>query len=87
MKKPETIDRVVGALRIGVAALAVAVGLLLALRIPLIATFRAGLVVLAAFELLAFGRRALSLDARPIMWAEIAVKLAVLGAAYVALGS
>lgn len=82
-----TLDRAVGAVRIAVAALALAVALLLALKIPLVATFRAALLVLAAVEVLAFGRRVLSSDARPLLWVEIAVKLAVLAAAYLVLAS
>lgn len=88
MEKAETVDRVIGALRIGVAALAVAVALLIGLKVPLIATFRSGLVLLAAFEVLSFGRCALSSEgARPIAWAEIVLKLAVLATAYVVLAT
>jgi hypothetical protein len=72
------------AVRTGTAALAVAVALFLLLRIPLIATFRAALIVLAALEVLSFGRRALSRDWSAALWAEIAVKLAVLTVAYLA---
>lgn len=75
------------ALRAATAGLAVAVGLLLLLRIPLVATFRTTLVILAALEILSFGRQALS--ARPGVREPLAliVKLVVLGVAYVALGS
>jgi hypothetical protein len=79
-------DRAVAAVRTGTAALAVAVALFLLLRIPLLATFRVSLVVLAALELLSFGRRALSRDARAALWAEVALKLAVLAVAYLAVG-
>ena len=72
------------AVRTATAALAVAVALFLLLRIPLIATFRAALIVLAALEVLSFGRRALSRDWGAALWAEIAVKLAVLTVAYLA---
>ena len=72
------------AVRTGTAALAVAVALFLLLRISLIATFRAALIVLAALEVLSFGRRALSRDGGAALWAEIAVKLAVLTVAYLA---
>lgn len=81
------VERAVSAIRIATAGLAIAVALLLALKIPLIATFRAALIVLAASEVLAFGRKALSSDARRVAWAEIALKLIVLGAAYVALAA
>ena len=87
MSTPSAVDRAAGAARLGVAALAIAVALLLLLKVPLIATFRAGLIVLAALEVLQFGRRVLSSDARPVMWAEIAVKLAVLAVAYLVLSS
>jgi hypothetical protein len=80
-----TFDRAVAVARTGVAALALAVALLLLFKVPLIATFRAGLIVLAALELLAFGRRALSRDAHLSLWVEIALKLAVLAAAYLVL--
>ncbi len=82
-----TLDRVLAAVRTGIAALALAVALLLLFKVPLLATFRAALVVLAALELLAFGRRALSRDARATNWVEIAAKLAVLGAAYLVLAA
>lgn len=85
MRSLRTMDRAVDAIRVGTAALAIAVALLLTLKIPLIATFRAGLILLAAFEVLAFGRRALSSDTGPLVWAEIAVKLAVLVTAYLVL--
>lgn len=78
-------ERALAAARTGTAALAIAVALSLLLRIPLIATFRAALIVLAALELLAFGRRALSTAVAPSAWLEIGVKLAVLAAAYLAL--
>jgi hypothetical protein len=74
------------AVRTGTAALAVAVALFLLLHIPLVATFRAALIVLAALEVLSFGRRVLSRDATVALWAEIAVKLAVLVIAYLAVG-
>ncbi len=80
-------DRAVATMRIAVAALAFAVAVLLALKVPLLATFRAGLIVLAALEVLAFGRRVLSSDAGPMPWAEIALKLAVLAGAYLVLAS
>lgn len=85
---PTRIERLVSAARTGTAALAVGVALFLLLRVSLVATFRAALIVLAALEVLSFGWRALSIEARPAAaWIEIAVKLAVLAAAYVAVGS
>lgn len=80
-----TFDRGVAVVRTGVAALAMAVAVQLLVRIPLIPTFRAALIVLAALEVLAFGRRALSGGERPAGWLELAVKLVVLAAAYLAL--
>ncbi len=87
MARLSPIDRVLVPVRTGTAALAIAVALALLAKVPLIATFRAALVVLAALEVLSFGRRALSSDARLATWIEIVAKLAVLTAAYVALGS
>ena len=81
-----TIERVIAPVRHGVAALALAVGIALLFKIPLVATFRAALIVLAALELLSFGQRALSGRAGAVLWLEIVVKLAVLGGAYLALG-
>lgn len=80
-----TLDRVLASARTGAAALAIAVGLAL-LKVPLIATFRAALVVLAALELLSFGHRALSASPGARAWVEIALKLAVLAAGYAAVG-
>jgi len=87
MARLNPIDRVLTPVRTGTAALALAVALALLAKVPLIATFRAAVILLAALELLAFGRRALSTDARLATWIEIVAKLAVLTAAYVALGS
>jgi len=78
------LERLLAAARAGTAALAVAVALFLLFKVPLLATFRAALIALAALELLAFGRRALSAQLRPVAWVEIAVKLAVLAGAYLA---
>ncbi|MBI2324489.1 MAG: hypothetical protein HYU87_05970 [Chloroflexi bacterium] len=80
-----TLGPAAAAVRTGVAALAIAVALQLLLRIPLVATFRAALIALAAIEVLAFGQRALSMGVRPLGWIELAVKLAVLAVAYLAL--
>lgn len=82
---PAALDRAVAAVRTGTAGMAVAVALFLLLRIPLIATFRGALIVLAALELLGFGREALSRDVSRAQVAGIVVKLAVLAAASVAL--
>lgn len=76
-------ERAVGAMRIATAALAVGVMLLLAFKMPLLATFRGALIALAAFEMLAFGRRVLSSGTRPWLSVEIVVKLTVLAAAYI----
>lgn len=81
------LDRMVGTIRLATAALAVAVALLLLMRIPLIETFRASLILLAALEVLSFGRQALSTDAWLRPAATLLVKLAVLATAYVALAS
>lgn len=61
--------------------------LLLLLRVPLVPTFRAALVLLAALEVLAYGRRELSGVTGARERLEIAVKLALLAAAYVALSA
>ncbi len=82
-----SLDRPVAAIRTGLGALALAVALLLLFRVPLVATFRAGLILLAALEVLAFGRRALSRGTPVLAWAEIGVKLVVLAVAYLVLGS
>ncbi len=86
MARLNPIDRVLTPVRTGTAALALAVALALLVRIPLIATFRGALIVLAALEVLSFGWRALSGGARPRAWVEVIVKLAVLAVAYLALG-
>lgn len=80
-------DRAVAAVRTATAGLAVGVALLLLLRIPLLATFRGALLVLAALEVLAFGRAALSASASLRLWVELTLKLAILAAAYLALGT
>ncbi len=90
MRTPPATDRLsaaVGIVRTATAALAVAVALSLLLRVPVVATFRASLLILAALEILAFGRAALSRASwrRPAV--ELVVKLAILGAAYSALSS
>jgi hypothetical protein len=81
-----TIERVLAPVRTGTAALAIAVGLALLVKIPLIATFRAAIVALAALEVLSFGQRALSANAGVGVWIELLVKLAVLVVAYLAVG-
>lgn len=70
--------------RAAVAGMAVALGLFLLFHAPLVATFRAALVALAALEVLAFGT-ALVRGAAWRAWVEIGVKLAVLGGGYAAL--
>lgn len=79
------LERALATARTGIAALAVAVALLLLLRVPLIATFRGALVVLAALEILAFGWVLLERGARVRDWWTIAAKIAVLAGAYLAL--
>lgn len=81
------LERVARPLRTAVAGMAVAVALLLLLRIPLLASFRAALVVLAAVEVVGFGAAAVSRRITPVDVATVLVKLAVLGAAYLALSS
>lgn len=73
--------------RTGVAALALAIALLLLFHVQLITTFRASLLVLAALEILLFGRAVLSSASwrRPAI--EVLLKLIVLAGAYVALSS
>ena len=78
--------RFVAAMRIAAAALAVAVALFLLLRVSLLASFRAALVLLAALEVLQFGRRALAKDTGAALYVELAVKLVILAIAYVAVG-
>lgn len=63
-----------------------AVALLLLFRIPLIPVFRAGLIALAAIELLSFGAAAVSRDIGIRDVLAIGMKLLILGAAYLALG-
>jgi hypothetical protein len=67
--------------------MAVAVGLLLLFRIPLIASFRASLVVLAAVEILGFGAAFTSRRVGALELAATVLKLAVLAGAYLALSS
>ncbi len=80
-----TFDRAVAAVRTATAGMAVAVALLLAGLVPLIATFRAALIVLAALEILSFGRRALAGRRWVTEAAALALKLAILAAAYIVL--
>lgn len=82
-----SLDRTLAYVRTGTAALAVAVALFLLLRVPVVATFRAALVALAALELLAFGRQALAREGSWSEWSSVAVKLAVLAIAYLAVSS
>ena len=66
--------------------MAVAVALLLLFRIPLVASFRAALIALAAIELFSFGAAAVSrsVGVRDVL--AIGMKLLILAAAYLALG-
>ena len=84
---PEQRVEALGApVRTAVAGVAVAVAFLLLFRVPLIASFRAALIALAAIELLSFGAAAASrnVGARDVF--AIGMKLLILGAAYLALG-
>ena len=82
-----TLDRALTSARTATAALAVAVALFLLLRVPVVATFRGAVVVLAALELLAFGWLTLSRGARARDRLAIAMKVVVLGGAYLALST
>lgn len=86
-RRATILGRAVAAGRIAIAALSVAVALQLLFKISLIATFRAGLIALAALEVLHFGWRALSQGSSVVLWTEILIKLAVLAVAYAALSS
>jgi hypothetical protein len=79
------VERVARPFRTAIAGVAIVVALLLLFRIPLIASFRAGLIALAAIELLSFGAAAVSrnIGVRDVL--EVGVKLLILAAAYVAL--
>lgn len=80
------IERLAAYARHAVAGMAIAVALFLLLRISLISTFRVALLVLAAIEIVAFSRPLVRGEATRRSWLEIAVKLAVLGGGYLALG-
>ncbi len=82
-----SLERALRAVRTATAGLALGVALLLLLRIPIVETFRAALIVLAALELLSFGHRTLSGRSGVAAWVGLAVKLAVLAGAYVVLAS
>jgi hypothetical protein len=79
-------DRAVDAVRTAVAGIAVAVGLFVLLHVPLIASFRYAIIVLAALEVLSSGRRMLGGGPWVREAISLAVKVAILAAAYVALG-
>jgi hypothetical protein len=81
-----TFDRAVDTVRTGVAGIAVAAALFLLLRVPLLASFRAAILVLAALEVLASGRRMLSGGPWARELTTLGVKAAILVAAYLALG-
>ncbi len=80
------VEKLARPVRTAVAGVAIAVALLLLFRIPLIASFRASLIALAAIELFSFGAAAVSrsIGVRDVL--EIGVKLLILAAAYLALG-
>lgn len=82
----DRIARVATYARHAVAGMAIAVAVFLLLRVSLIATFRVALLVLAAIEIVAFSVPLMRGEARWRSWLEIAVKLAVLGGGYLALG-
>jgi hypothetical protein len=79
------VERLARPVRTAVAGVAIAVALLLLFRIPLVASFRAALIALAAIELFSFGAAAVSrsVGVRDVL--EIGVKLLILAAAYLAL--
>lgn len=81
----QRVEALAAPVRTAVAGVAIAVGLLLLFRIPLVASFRAALIGLAAIELLSFGAAAASrgIGIRDVL--AIAMKLLVLAGAYLAL--
>jgi hypothetical protein len=81
----QRLETLAAPVRTAVAGVAVAVALLLLFRIPLIASFRAALIGLAAIELLSFGAAAVSRNIGVRDALAIAMKLLVLAAAYLAL--
>ena len=82
----QRVEALAAPVRTAVAGVAIAVGLLLLFRIPLVASFRAALIALAAIELFSFGAAAVSrsIGVRDVL--AIGMKLLILGAAYLALG-
>lgn len=85
MTTEERVEALARPVRAAVAGMALAVGLFLLFRIPLVASFRAAVLALAAVELLAFGAVAVSRGAGPRDGLAIVTKLLVLGGAYMAL--
>ena len=79
------VERLARPVRTAVAGVAIAVALLLLFRIPLVASFRAALIALAAIELVSFGAAAASRNVGMRDVLAIAMKLLVLAAAYLAL--
>jgi hypothetical protein len=86
MTAEQRVEALAGRLRTAVGGVAVAVALLLLFRIPLIPSFRAALIALAAVELFSFGAAAVSrsIGTRDVL--AIGMKLLILAAAYLALG-
>lgn len=87
MTAEQRVEALAGPIRTAVAGMALAVGLLLLFRVPLITTFRIAVIALAAVELLEFGAAAVSRPVGPRDVLVVGVKLIVLGAAYLALSS
>ena len=79
-------ERAVGMVRTATAGIAVAVSLFLLFRVPLVASFRSGVIALAALEVLLAGRRALAGGPWLTESVALAVKVAVLAVAYLAVG-
>ena len=79
-------DRWVDAVRTAVAGIAVAAGLFVLLRVPVIASFRYALILLAALEVLSSGRRMLGGGPWVREAITLAIKIAILAGGYVALG-
>jgi uncharacterized membrane protein len=81
----ERVEAVARPIRTAVAGIALAVGLFLLFRIPLVASFRTAVLALAALELLSFGAAVVSRGAGVRDAITIVIKLAILGGAYLAL--
>ena len=81
-----SVERVTAAVRTATAGIAVAVALFLLFRVPLVASFRYALIVLAALEVLLAGRRVLAGRAWLNEAIAVVVKILVLAIAYLAVG-